>query len=72
MKNVNGIQTLFDNAICPVPSPGGGAGVKDVGGVSIPDGQKGTSGEMPEVSGVSLKDDDAASGPARPSHMAGS
>ncbi|HET9258273.1 MAG TPA: hypothetical protein VFO16_24170 [Pseudonocardiaceae bacterium] len=65
MKNVNGIQTVFDNAICPVPTPGGGVGVKDVGGVTIPDGQKGTTGEMPEVSGFSLPDDNAP-GRSRP------
>ena len=70
MKDVGGIQTVFDNAICPVPS-GSGDGAKDVGGVSIPDGQKGTSGEMPEVSGVSLKDD-SSPGLSRPSGMAGS
>ena len=65
MKEMGGIQTLFDNAICPVPTPGGGDGVKDVGGVSIPEGQKGTQGQMPEVSGVSLKDD-SAPGTKRP------
>lgn len=70
MKDMGGIQTPFDNAICPVPS-GAGDGAKDVGGVSIPDGVKGTSGQMPEVSGVSLKDD-AAPGTSRPSGMAGS
>jgi hypothetical protein len=70
MKDVNGIQTLFDSAICPVPS-GSGDGAKDVGGVSIPDGQKGTGGEMPEVSGVSLPDDRSTGG-KRPGDMAGS
>lgn len=70
MKEFGGIQSTFDNAICPVPD-GQGDGAKDVGGVSIPDGQKGTSGKMPEVSGVSLKDD-ASPGLSRPAHMAGS
>lgn len=70
MKEIGGIQTLFEDAICPYPS-GSGDGAKDIGGVSIPDGQKGTSGEMPEVSGVSLKDD-ASPGLSRPPHMAGS
>lgn len=70
MKDVNGIQTLFENAICPCPT-GSGDGVKDVGGVSVPDGQKGVSGEMPEVSGVSLRDDQSP-GTSRPSGMAGS
>lgn len=70
MKEFGGIQTPFDNAICPVPS-GDGDGAKDVGGVSIPDGQKGTRGEMPEVNGVSVRDD-SAPGTSRPSGMAGS
>lgn len=70
MKNVNGIQTVFDNAICPVPS-GQGDGAKDVGGVSIPGGQKGVTGQMPEVSGVSIAGD-SAPGTGRPPHMAGS
>lgn len=59
MKEMGGIQTLFDNAICPVPSPGGGAGVTDTGGVSIPDGQKGVTGQMPEVSGMKIEGDDS-------------
>lgn len=70
MKEFGGIQSPFDNAICPVPG-GEGVGAKDVGGVSIPDGVKGTSGEMPEVNGVSLKDD-SAPGTSRPPHMSGS
>ncbi len=70
MKNVNGIQTVFDNSICPVPG-GQGDGAKDVGGVSIPDGQKGVTGQMPEVMGVSMAGD-ASPGTSRPPHMAGS
>jgi len=70
MKEMGGIQTLFDNAICPVPG-GDGDGAKDVGGVSIPDGQKGVTGQMPEVSGVSL-DGDSSPGLSRPSNMPGS
>lgn len=71
MKEVNGIQTPFDNAICTPPSAGGGQGAKDVGGVAIPEGTKGTSGEMPEVNGVGLPDDSGA-GLKRPSGMSGS
>lgn len=71
MKEFGGIQSPFDNAICPVPSAGGGVGTKDVGGVAVPDGQKGTTGEMPEVSGVSLPDDKGP-GTSRPSGMPGS
>lgn len=70
MKSFGGIQSPFEDAICPVPS-GSGDGAKDVGGVSIPDGIKGTSGSMPEVSGVSVKDD-ASPGTGRPPGMAGS
>lgn len=72
MKNFGGIQSPFDDAICPVPGAGSGASVTDVGGVDVKDGMKGTQGEMPEVSGVTLRDDSAAHGPARPPHMAGS
>lgn len=71
MKDVNGIQTTFDNAICPVPTPGGGQGATDVGGVSLRDGQKGSTTEMPQVSGVKLSGD-ASPGTSRPSGMAGS
>lgn len=71
MKEFGGIQSTFENAICPVPS-GSGDGAKDVGGVSIPDGQKGVSGQMPEVSGVSIKDDASPSASSRPPHMSGS
>jgi len=70
MKNVNGIDTPFDTAIFSPPSPSGGVGTKDVGGVTIPDGQKGTTGEMPEVNGVTLPNDKAP-GRSRPD-MAGS
>lgn len=70
MKDVGGIQTLFENSICPVPS-GNGEGAKDVGGVRVPDGQKGVSGSMPQVNGVSLRDD-SSPGLNRPPHMAGS
>ena len=71
MKEFGGIQSVFENAICPVPSAGGGVGATDVGGVAVPEGMKGTTGQMPEVSGVTVKDD-TAPGPTRPSGMAGS
>lgn len=70
MKDVNGIQTPFDNAICS-PADYGGTGMTDVGGVSIKDGQKGTSGEMPETSGVTLPDSGGTGG-KRPDDMPGS
>lgn len=70
MKDVNGIQTPFDNAIVPVPG-GKGVGATDIGGVNIPDGQKGVSGDMPEVSGVTLPDTDNP-GTGRPSGISGS
>lgn len=70
MKDVNGIQTPYDTCIVPVPSPGGGVGVKDTSGVAIVDGSKGTTGQMPEVSGVTLPDD-SGPGTKRPS-IAGS
>lgn len=71
MKDVNGIQTPFENMIAPVPS-GTGVGTTDVGGVNVPDGQQGVSGQMPEVSGVTLQNDDSPSAVKRPSGMAGS
>lgn len=64
-KDFGGIQSPFMDAICPVSGAGSGDGVKDVGGVNIPDGMKGTTGEMPEVSGVSLPDDKSP-GTSRP------
>lgn len=64
MKDFGGIQSPFENAIVPVPGVGG-TGTKDVGGVSIPDGMKGTTGDMPEVSGVTLGSD-SAPGTKRP------
>lgn len=74
MNNYGGIQSPFDNAICPVPG-GEGNGAKDVGGVSLQDGQKQTSssvGDLPNATmGVSLADD-SAPGMKRPSGMAGS
>lgn len=68
---VNGIMTPYDSCIVTPPAEGGGKGVSDVGGVTIPDGVKGTSGQMPEVSGVTLADD-SGPGTKRPSGMAGS
>lgn len=58
-KEFGGIQSLFDNAICPVPG-GTGDGAMNVGGVDIRDGQKQTAGsaDLPNATmGVSLRDD---------------
>lgn len=70
-SKVNGIMTPYDSCIVTPPDAGGGKGVSDVGGVSIPDGVKGTSGQMPEANGVTLADDSGA-GIKRPSGMSGS
>lgn len=54
--NVNGIQTVFNQHVCPVPGMSGD-GATDVNGVDIKDGMAGTSRTMPEVNGVNVKGD---------------
>ena len=72
MKNFNGIQTPFDNAIVPIPG-GSGVGTTDIGGVSVTGNSMPTApqGQMPEVSGVTLPDA-GSPGLQRPKGMAGS
>lgn len=54
MKNVNGIQSPFDDAIVPVPGTGPGDGAKDTNGVDVRDGMKGTSGQITETNTVNV------------------
>lgn len=74
MKDFGGIQSVFDNAVCPVPG-GDGVATKTTGGVDLRYGQKGTSGgELPASSNVTTVrvEGESAPGLKRPSGMAGS
>lgn len=51
--DVNGIQTVFNQHVCPVPGMSG-ANATQVNGVDIAGGQAGSPRTMPEVNGVSV------------------
>ena len=70
MKDVNGIQTPYDQMVVPVPGTSGD-GVRESDGLPIPDGVKGSGGEVPEVTTVDVRDADNP-GLTRPGGMAGS
>lgn len=55
--NVNGIDTLFTQNVCPTPS-GAGDSVAQSNGLPLRDGMKGTTGQLDQVTTVSVKDAD--------------
>jgi hypothetical protein len=57
MKDFNGIQSPFDQAIVPIPGTGPGAGARDTGGVDVRDGMKETSGQITSTNTVHVRDE---------------
>lgn len=67
MKDMNGISTLFDNAIVPVPGANDQAGGGTKGGMDIPEGMKQSApGETGEHVTTMKFADDSAPGTKRP------
>ena len=62
MKDFNGINSPFKDAIMPVHDMAGD-NVNESNGATIRDGQTGTARTMPEVTGVTVRDADS---PAKP------